>query len=431
MILNKVISLIATCSCFFCGWGQSFKFKLVRPISYEEKDVPLYALPNVLECNDGTIVSTVKQWEKKRRGEVLDFFSVYMYGKVPMIDSKPQWKILKINHNALEGKAIRKDVRIWPIGTHKEYKIDVQIYLPPSAKSGAVPLFLAPALLPNYTVCNDSDIEKPDSILIADGKRSKAYRKGAMADFWNLEYILSRGYGLATFCHQDIEPDTAEDFVKGFPSLFYLSGQHFPFPDEWGSVSLWAWQMSRVMDYIVTDRQIDSKKVVAIGHSRFGKTALWAAAQDQRFSMAISNNSGCGGAAISRRCYGETIEYLNIRYPHWFCGNFKQFGNRELYMPFDQHELIALIAPRPVYIASAEDDKWADPKGEYLAGKEATPVYHLYGLEGLECDSMPELEKPVANGYIGYHIRKGKHTMTAYDWKQYMDFADRKIKTPK
>lgn len=418
------ISLVFGMSCNSKGQSEPSKLKLFQPISYDERKVPAYTLPDVLRSADGTIVSSVKQWEEKRRPELLEFFSTYMFGKVPEITEVSSLGTVVTTENALNGKAIRKDILIYPLGNHREFQINLQIYLPKTAPKNPVPIFLAMNIYPNFVVCEDAEIDRPDSMLIANGKLTKSCERGKMSNFWQLEKILDRGYGLATFGYQDIVLDDAEAFYNGFPSLFYKPGQRFPNPDEWGAISLWAWQMSKVMDYIMSDSMIDNKEVIAIGHSRLGKTALWAAAQDKRFAMAISSGSGCGGAAISRRQYGETIEAINQRYPHWFCGNFKQFDNREQFMPFDQHELIALIAPRPVYIGCAEDEKWEDPKGEFLSGKEASVVYHLYGLTGLECDEMPPVDHPIASGNIGYHVRKGKHTMNEYDWEQYLNFAD-------
>ena len=394
----------------------------------DESLVPAYVLPDVLTCVDGERVADAETWRNKRRPELLELFQREMYGRTPSLTLPISWDVFEESADALGGVAVRRQVRIHFGKSEGDQGMDLLIYLPNGA-SGPVPVFLGLNFSGNHAVHQDPAIRLPRSWMrdsSGEGNRASEADRGRKSSRWPVELILSRGYGLATIYYGDIDPDFHDGFQNGVHCLFYKEGQTKPKADEWGSIGAWAWGLSRALDYLETLEAVDPRRVIVMGHSRLGKTALWAGAQDERFAMAISNNSGCGGAALSRRCFGETIERINAAFPHWFCDNFKAYNRREHELPFDQHMLIALLAPRPVYVASASLDLWADPCGEFLAAKEASPVYELFGLEGLPADDMPEENRSV-QGMIGYHIRTGRHDVTELDWRHYLDFADSRL----
>lgn len=391
-----------------------------RTANYDESLVPAYTLPDPLVCLDGIRVTTPEQWRQKRRGEILDLFETQVYGRTPATKLNTTFTTLNVVPDALDGKATIKQVRATFTGNGKSLDMNILIFLP-NGRQRPAPLFLGLNYFGNHTINADPSILI--TTYVSRRNSTPEEMRGIRVNRWPVEHILERGYGVATIYYEDIDPDNDDGFQNGIQPLFYKAGQTTPAPDEWGSIGAWAWGLSRAMDYIETDSDIDHDRVAVLGHSRQGKASLWAGAQDTRFAIVISNDSGCGGAALSRRHFGETLLAINTTFPHWFCDNFLAYDEKEDTLPVDQHELIALMAPRPVYIASAEGDNWADQRGEYLAGYYATPVYHLFGLQGIESDTMPGLLSPVMTS-IGYHIRPGGHDLTSQDWEYFMDFAD-------
>ena len=396
--------------------------------NFNENKVPDYRLPDPLICVDGTKVSDKRLWFEKRQREILELFEFHMYGKMPGKPENMSFEIKSLDKDALNGKATRKEISVVMENNHTKIQMDILIYLPNFAPK-PIANFVALNFYGNHSIHQDLNITlsnqwMPTKIAYKIVKhRATEASRAVRSSKWPVEFIIDRGYALSTIYYGDIDPDFDDGFQNGVHPLFYKKGQTKPATDEWGSIGAWSWGLIRAMDYFESDDDIDNNRIIVMGHSRLGKAALWAGAIDQRFAIVISNNSGCGGAALFRRKFGETISYINSRYPHWFCKNFNNFNDKEDELPVDQHMLISLIAPRPVYIASAEKDLWSDPRGEFLSAKHADPVYEMLGTDGLKVDEMPETHRPILST-IGYHIREGDHDVLKYDWEQYLNFAD-------
>ncbi|MEX2639147.1 MAG: hypothetical protein WD266_00575 [Balneolales bacterium] len=369
---------------------------------WQESDVPGFDLPDVLQASDGSIVSSIDEWSH-RRNEILEQFRTYMYGRRPGQPDHLYFDILEEDPEAMDGAATLRRINIQSIHRGRTHDFEISLFLP-NAESEPVPVF---------TLINN---RAPDNI---DPTRENK------SDFWPAEQVIERGYGIAALQNGDLAPDNAEEYLDGVIKLFegdVTSAERAP--DAWETLAAWGWGASRAMDYFETDARVDASKVAVLGHSRGGKASLWAGAEDERFAVVISNDSGSGGAALSRRKYGESVMAVN-RFTHWFATNYDEFSENEEALPFDQHMLVSLIAPRAVYIASADEDLWADPKGEFLSLSYASPVYGLWGHPSIKPNEMPALNTPLVSGPRGYHVREGGHNLTTVDWHNYMDFTDR------
>ncbi len=368
--------------------------------NFDEARVSPFELPDPLETSTGRI-RTPQRWVERRQ-EILDLFRENVYGRSPGRPEQVRFQRVDQNPTAMEGTVTHERVAILSMQSGREHRFELTIFLP-NARREPVPLFL---LLNNRPVSNTDPARRETS------------------GFWPAEQVIARGYGIAALQNGELAPDDKERFREGVIRLFEGAASDPRPSNAWGALAAWAWGASRAMDYFETDGRIDAKRIAVLGHSRGGKAALWAGAEDERIAIVISNESGQGGAALSRRNFGETVARITDAFPHWFAANYKSFAGREAALPVDQHMLLALMAPRALYVASADEDLWADPRGEFLSLAHASPVFALWGDPPIHPDDMPPLDRPLVAGRRGYHVRTGTHNLTLYDWQRFLDFAD-------
>ncbi|MCH2211386.1 MAG: acetylxylan esterase [Fuerstiella sp.] len=416
--LSVMATLLPTCD------GSEKEF------NYDESLVPRYELPNPLMTEDGRVVNSVEIWRSVRRPEILRLFEQHVFGRLPGINVRLRVRTHECTE-VFDHLAIREQQTVYLTDDDTGPSVDVLIYTPKKSV-GPVPAFMGLNFGGNHTIDADpairlsKSLERKDQRRKTNGNRALEASRGLRSARWDIRKILSGGYGLVTAYYGDIDPDFDDGFQNGIHQLDPEKGP-VRAGDAGGSISAWAWGLSRILDTLETHPLIDGRRVAVFGHSRLGKTSLWAGATDERFRLVISNNSGCGGAALSRRRYGETVKRINTVFPHWFCRKHREYNDKENSLPVDHHQLLALMAPRAVYVASAQDDRWADPHGEMLSLYYAGPVFALFGKSGLPSADQIEIDRPLQVD-VGYHERTGKHDVTSYDWTQYLKFADRHLK---
>ncbi|WP_138477442.1 alpha/beta hydrolase [Dyadobacter bucti] len=376
-----------------------------RAQNYDESKVPPYTLPDVLKTTGRKKVKSEKTWENVRRPEIRKLFEDNIYGQTPTRYDSIRY-VVSEGQSVMEGRAKHREVLIEVFRQGKQVKIDLVLLLP-------------------------SNVERPVPVFVLINNRGKENTdpsRKIKSEFWPAEMVIDSGYAVAAFHVSDLAPDNKDTYSNGVLQLY---PEQLAADNGMRAIGAWAWGASRVMDYFGTDTDIDAKKVVVVGHSRGGKASLWAAAQDRRFAICVTNCSGNTGAALARRQFGERISRINTTFPHWFNNNYKKYNDRENALPVDQHMLIALVAPRPVYATNASKDLWADPKGTFLSLKNAERVYGLYEMRSALPADPPGINEPIIRSPLAYHIREGEHNLTAYDWGNFIHFANYHFKISK
>jgi hypothetical protein len=384
--------------------------------NYDETKVGAYTLPDPLVLLDGSRVADAATWFDRRRPEIAGLYEDHIYGRVPDTAPRANFETIETDAAALEGTAIRRLVRMRLGDAADGPSVELHLYLP--SKAGRpVPVLLHMVFFNNPAIPGREEADdSPEA-----QRRRRFNEAGPIAD------ILARDFGYATFRYTDAQPDNRTTFDHGVIALSRRDAQAGLAPDEWGTITAWAWTASRMLDHLETDPAVDAKRVALVGHSRLGKTALWAGARDPRFALVFASCSGEMGASLARRDYGETIDNVAAGFPWWMAGNFQDFVGRWNDMPVDAHMLFALCAPRPVFVTAGTEDQWADPHGQFLAMVAAGPVYELLGKRDLGTNELPPLDLVLAPGELGFLYHTGGHAITPADWTAFLDFAARHL----
>ena len=387
-------------------------------------------LPDPLVMLDGSRVSSPEQWTERRRPELKALFEHYMYGEMPPAPGSVHATVDREDRNYFGGKATRKELTL-AFESPDSPKIHLLLVVP-NKRSRPAPVFVGANFYGNHAALDDPTIALPTSWVPASAPGAKDYRatdagRGKQTDVWSIEKAVDRGYAVATFYCGDLAPDHPGFNDGVFPRYARQEGSKRG-PNEWGAVAAWAWGLMRAMDYLQTDPDLDRARIAVTGHSRLGKAALLAGAFDERFALVVSHQAGCGGSAPSRGKIGEQVKQINDRFPHWFDDEFKQFNEQVDKLPFDQNDLVAMAAPRPVLLTNGVQDTWANPAGQFEVLKAADSAYKLLGVKGLAGAEMPEPGKLVGDR-LAYHIRPGKHSMGPEDWQVWLDYADKHFQT--
>ena len=445
--MMKPLRIAVAAASLLCSFALPSAAQHIPGYNYDESRIAPYTLLDPLRMSDGRSVTNAAEWHP-RRAEVLRLFEENVFGRTPEAakHALAHARIIEHDEHALDGLATREQVDLTfdpapgvQPAPEVLHSLRLLIYIPNSmtSKRRPAPLVLGPNFFGNQTVLDDPKIQptptwtRPKGAAEMHAAPPPDSTRGSNASQWQVKMLLARGYAFATFYYGDLEPDGKGMERFSARNLFRTPDQTAK-PDDWAAIGVWAWGLSRALDYLELDPLVDAHHVAVTGHSRLGKTADWAAAQDPRFAAILSNESGHGGQSVQRRALGETVAHLENSFPYWFAPAYAQWVGRDKDIPADGNLLLSLLAPRSLYVGSAQGDEWSDPRGEFLSAVSASRVYALLGRPALPADTpQPAPDHPIGlSGFVAYHERTGKHDVTEFDWKNYLDFLDNQWHTP-